>query len=366
MGRLGWLRACIATLLWLCVMHPTTAALRTGTNEGAPHRFELAFVLWDPLAQTSYTLDLGVLDDAIFGQGQSDAGYQRFWTFPVANDPNLVRFRGAVTTPAQVRWGVLGFDDFYVVGDPGEIRIFTTLEQGTAQGVRNGNYTRLVGLNNASLNGSAGNGALRWLGDINTYTDDVLNTSVYRPNLTVEQNFAVNGSTFSSLGTKGYFAFGGLDHLFDCNCNVTNVVGKSSWFYSLSNSSANDDDKVLVDEFDNLSADGYWGLAIDPATSNYVLSYTLTPSQMRLLASTAGGRARAALTEYRAGEAIVNVVAPAGEFAGYTAPSFAAISPVPDAPALPMLLSGAAAAWVLGARRRRPGARDAIERRAAA
>ncbi len=324
-------------LLFLAVLGagPAAAAQRTGDQ------FELAFVLWDPLAKTSYTLDLGLLDTDFFARGQDDAGFQRFWTLTPSTDANLARFRTGVTDPSQLRWGVMGFDDNALALDPGEVRLFTTLEQGTANGVRNVNYTKLLNNSNDTLITSVAGGTSRWLGEINSnLAGDALNTSAFRPGLTEEENYLVNGSSFAAQGVPGYFAAQGLEHLFVCDCALTNAVGKSSWFYYAANSSANTDDKVLIDEFDNLSADGYWGLAFDSASGNYILSYTLTASLLRAQALTDLGRARASLTEYRSGTLVRQIAAPGGEFAGYVPPSFAAVVAVPEPESWALFLAG--------------------------
>ncbi len=300
-------------------------------------------------------------DDIFFAQGQSDAGYQRFWTLIPAADPNLVAFKNSIVNPTQVRWAVDGFDNDTLGGDAGDARIFTTLQQGTTNGVLNVKYSNMLSLNNAQLYGIVSQGGDRFLGGLNNYGEDVLNTnsfvSAFSKGLDYEGSFSINGSTFTSAGKPGYFGDAGFNKFFECDCETSNLVGKSSWFYYLTNSSGNTGDKILVDEFDNLSADGYWGLAIDPATSNYVLSYTLTPSALRSLALSVEGRARAALTEYRSGELGASVMAPAGEFAGYVAPSFVAVSPVPEANAAWLSLAGLATLLAAGTWRRRSSLR---------
>ena len=100
--------------------------------------------------------------------------------------------------------------------------------------------------------------------------------------------FANNGTFYGKLnpGSDGSY-YGGL---FD----VSNAVNQSSWFYAISNAASG---SVVVDEFDNLTYNGYWGLALT-ATNTYLLSFTQTAANVpRTTGSTPEGNLRALTTE---------------------------------------------------------------------
>ena len=91
-----------------------------------------------------------------------------------------------------------------------------------------------------------------------------------------------------------------------------NPLGVSSWFYkvmpSLLEGEIDPSSPVVIDEFDNVNADGYWGLIKDPNSSKYVLSYTLTGANPSTLVSTDGGRTRLAFVDYSAQSGIARLI----------------------------------------------------------
>lgn len=310
---------------------------------------ELFLVVWDPVREASYTKDLGVTADSFFATGQQDGGYQNFWSL-TPSDTALAQLLALNTPVASLRWGVFALDRQGNV-NPGELRSFLTLEQGVAAGQSNANYDAMVAWTNADWQTAQLNLALALISELNN------NTSANPYNFHAQGggvgDWAWNGSGFTPKGQSGYFDKDGVSAPTFGNgmgANITNAVGKSSWFYYVTNSSAGDAfAPVTVDEFDNLAADGYWGLAQNPADNNLVLSYTLSSALASGQAATPAGRARASLTELRSGALTRLVATPQGEFAEWCPP---VVSAVPEPAAWWSLCAGGLALWL--ARRRRP------------
>lgn len=339
----------LAVFLGMCVGLPASGAIGRGDNG------ELALFIWDPVREASYTMDLGIGLDNFFATGQQDAGYQRFWTLSGAGDTPFQQLRNLNTASSSLRWAVLGFDT-QGFGSPGEFRTFMTLEQGNAAGVPNDNYIAMT--NWLNLDWSTANRQVSdpLIGELNSN----ITNNPYNLQTPVggTQDVAYNGTSFTVKGQPGYFDKPGVNApLFTeaLNASITNAVGKSSWFYYVTSSSlGNSSAPVLVDEFDNLAADGYWGLAQDPATGNFVLSYTLTPALASKLSVTDAGRARASLTELRSGTVSRVITAPADEFVGMSTLGYCepTVSPVPE-PAAWWSASAGMLALAVAYRRRR-------------
>ncbi len=315
LSRLSAAGVCaLATLLAV----PTQAAISMLDDA------ELFLVIWDPVGESSYVRDLGVSVNSFFTQAQADAGYQSFFPrLTVAGDPRFQKLLNGVAPAAQqhnlaavpfsaespfgfaasnlkdrLRWAVLAVDSDGF--DYPDLRLFHTLEQGPGDGRLNPSYGALSTLNNANLSVSitpmattlviALNGGAPDGGDDNTHVRDGLST-----------NYAANGSSITLKGMSGYFdapqtEFYRLSTA--AGVPVTNAVGRSSWFYFTLPSSTDDTERVLIDEFDNLTADGYWGLDQDPIDGAFVLSFTIegnaTAAALRLREFAAGiGRTEA-------------------------------------------------------------------------
>jgi hypothetical protein len=328
-------------------------------------RAELVFVLWDKVAKVAYSKDLGVnnyigADPALrrasfFVYAQQDAGYQNFWNLDVSNDAAFARFRSVATDTANMVWAVLGTDSIDPNSlVPGENRLFQTLASTSAAGVTGAAYSNLTQLTNADFSPAVSLQPQSFFGPLNTDTGNTFNT--HTPPAGGTFDGIANGSSFNAEGSPAYFGQGttpAADGFLttqgaSCNCSMLNRVGSSSWFYQVTIS--NDFDQtapVAVDEFDNLGHDGYFGFAQNPANGSFVLSYTLAAFSQSAAATTAGGKARASLTEYIAGGSSRLLTSPVGEFAGYVMP----LSPVPEPSSL-LLMAGGLAGLVWQRRKR--------------
>jgi PEP-CTERM motif len=118
---------------------------------------------------------------------------------------------------------------------------------------------------------------------------------------------AGNSLTYASYET-GFRTEGGvIGAAGDCLINgifcAGNPLGVSSWFYKVKPFVIDESvelDPPVFDEFDNLTADGYWGLIKDPNSAKYILSYTLAGANPKVLVSTDLGRQRQASLDYQA------------------------------------------------------------------
>jgi len=300
--RLATLTAlCTAATLWSA---PATATIAPGTAQTGSKAFyngngELFLSVYDGVAQVSYAFDLGITQNEFFTWGQADSGNQRFWA---VNDANWTNFLGQVNS-GGLRWAVMALDS---TGGTvaGGLRLFTTVRQGDETLIidtglpntsdPNKGYSTITNQLFSNAIGSAQG----------TTFFSALETAGTHGTPGVAPDFTVNGSSVSANADtgNGYFGDGGVGLTPNLNGNaqfdVTNEVGKSSWFYYLTRSGTNQLDTALVDEFDNLNADGYWGFVyVDPTlypdssyVGQYLLSYTL-----------AGITATAAQREFAAG-----------------------------------------------------------------
>ncbi len=267
---------------------------------------ELVLIIWDRTAKVSYTKDLGIAAYAsayaagdtsknLFVYGQQDTGFQQL--FPALNtDSNFTSFLAASSGVANQVWAVVGAE---LNADSGGIgaesfTLFTTLNTGNLpNGTTNPAYFDFAGVdvngnpntsahfNNAELVSAATNFS-DWTIGHNNNAANLTNTHqcAQSPQRCSAGNAAiVNGSSFdveTSPGYAGFFLPGG-NLVSNGHGNILNPVGKSSWFYRGTVSSDISDDSILVDEFDNLGHDAYWGLGVD-TNGNYILSYTLQAS----------------------------------------------------------------------------------------
>jgi hypothetical protein len=319
-----------------CSLSLCAAAAQAAIAPGSSGNGELFLAVQDEVAGVSYTLDLGVTMDNFAMWGQSDAGYQAFWT---VNDARWGSFLPQADR-SQLQWAVMGFDSTGGATSGG-VRLFTTAQQGS--------QAALAGMTNGQLSGGAAQAGGFFNG---------VNTSGSHGSAAAAPNYGLNGSSVNTRGSGGYFgSSSGLDATLGGNATfrTTNNVGQSSWFYNLTRSGSSNSAGIAADAFGNLgqgnAGDGYFGFVfVDPAlypdspyVGTYLLSYTLAPALSQYQASTAAGRARAALTDYVGGDITRVIASPAGEFPGYP-------SPIPEPGALALLGAGLA---VLGLARRR-------------
>lgn len=256
----------LASSIVLCTAQAAIAPGNTGNGE-------LFLNVFDSTAKASYALDLGVLMDDFFVAAQQDIGYQRFW---VVDSANWSSFLGQVS-PSNLRWSVLALDSTGSLAT-GLQRLFTTAQQGSEGSVANTSNKQLS-------DGIAPTTAGNFFSAVNALGSHV-----------PQSDYSVNGDSLSleSDSGRGYYGeAGGLTPTINGNApfNAGNAVGKSSWFYYLTRSSTGQlsTNKVLVDEFDNLGADGYWGFVKvedqdssspfydpdSPYAGKYLLSFTM-------------------------------------------------------------------------------------------
>ena len=100
-----------------------------------------------------------------------------------------------------------------------------------------------------------------------------------------------------------------------------------------------DDVGVIVDEFDNLQADGYWGFIKDPNSAKYILSYTLNGANPRVLVSTDAGRARQSGIDYSAHGGNARLIGISADDVALQA----AVTAVPEPQTWGLMLAGLAA-----------------------
>lgn len=277
------------------------AAVAVTPPRSASGQSDLLLVLWDSVAQVSYTqsvLPTTTNADQFWVKAQQDAGYSFGLELDAAN-PALAAFRAASTNVANQSWAVFGFENGFSL-NPGVNKVFSTLTQGPGNGAVNPNWQDMTSANYANVLGVAFNinAASKLYGGLSSAAVS-------------GQSLRPEGSLFSSFdraGSGGYFAGqsgfssqgGGANGSYLAGAyNVANAVGKSSWFYYLTN--AADSSTVAVDEFDNLGYNGYWGVAMTSA-DKYLLTYTLpAASTPKTSAVSDIGTQRVSLTDYAAG-----------------------------------------------------------------
>lgn len=291
----------------------TAAAFSSGAKAAIstfPENFELFLVVIDPVnAKMSYTLDLGLSAMQFWVNAQQDNGASLFRTLDPATDSPFKTFIDAAV-PATTSWMLLGLGN-----DQTDINrtAFTTLTNNGLVAKQTASFDGMKALKSVALVDTIAN-----MGTLMSAVNGAGNAEI----LSSTHDSAEHGSAVASKdagNTTTYFArstgFGdSASGLGDGSCILNyqicagNPVGTSSWFYRVTPALVDpadpaagvDDVGVVVDEFDNLSADGYWGFAKDPATGKYVLSYTLTGANPRSLVSTDAGRSRLSFTDYSA------------------------------------------------------------------
>lgn len=300
-------RACVTgSLLWLGLA--SQAAQATGIDTSSNP--ELFLTLIDQTtAQMSYTLDLNIKAADFYINAQQDTGSYLFFTLDPSADPALQSFIAAAGANLNTtRWTVLAWNNSPAVAN--DRVLYSTLTNNGSVATQTANYDKLFN--------SLTNGAFRTNGSFPGYLVDSLNNA--DAGVTITQSTLKTAATFgsslatvadtttyaskstgwvsSNLTTDGDCILGG-------NVCVGNPVGTSSWFYQTkvsrtASGTVSALSKVSVNEFDNLTNDGYWGFIKDPSSNKYILSYTLPGSNPKSLVSTDAGRARLSSTDYRA------------------------------------------------------------------
>jgi len=259
----------------------TTIPARAAIDFGELGDGELALVIWDPAREATYTLDLGWNMSEISEDGQDDAGFQRFWKLDRNSDQRLDKLLDLGSAIDSLRWAVVATD---IAGDglvAGDLRLFFTLEHTVPTGTLNPNYSNVLTVQNASLEAGIGVYSVQLFQTLNADTSNPDNTH----GTGGAGNFTFNGSSFTAKGQAGYWENTGLFMSTFTSISgpaISNTIGNSSWFYKATTSGFESTDPLTLDEFDNLTHDGFWGLALDPADDTLALSYTIEGTGLTL------------------------------------------------------------------------------------
>jgi hypothetical protein len=295
---------------------------------------ELLFVLWDSAAHVSYTYDTGIKANDFWIYAQQDAGYSFTFTLP-ATDPRLIAFRAASTTITNERWAVLGVQSNASSTAAGANKLYTTMRQGPSDGSINPNWQDLTGMSAENFLGTTQRASTRWYRDLNSLAGGETSAINTHPTM------GAGGSAFYGAGSPRYFANNGTIYarlnpgnegsdyggLYD----PTNAVNQSSWFYYISNTPSSA--TVVTDKFDNLTYNGYWGLALT-SSNTYLLSFTQAAANVpQATGATAAGTLRASTTDYAAYTGTARLIG-VGDIA-----LAGAVSAVPE-PSQALLLAG--------------------------
>jgi hypothetical protein len=261
------------------------AALSTTSHaaidDGSASNGEFVLVIWDRTNETSYTLDLGLTMSTLQEVGQDDAGYQRFWALDRSLDVRLDKLLDGGTALSELRWAVLATDTDGSAFEPGSLRLFFTLEHTVATGTLNPNYSKVLEVANLTFEAALGAYQQSLISALNNDVSNADNTHGSGGSGT----FANNGSSYTAKGQSGYFDNPGAPFSTFADSAgpaVTNKIGDSSWFYFATSSSFDSTEALALDEFDNLTHDGFWGLALNPADNTLALSYTIEGTGLSL------------------------------------------------------------------------------------
>lgn len=270
---------------------------------------ELFLVVMDQVtSKLSYTLDLGIDAKSFWLQAQQDTGASLFRSLDPSADAAFKTFLDSADL-AKSRWMVLGTSS---AGDQKDKFLFTTLTNNGSVATQTQSFDDIkntvsgpVADNQASL--------FTWVTNLNAAAPNgqvpilVGNHGTADNGSSVASKNAGNTATYASAST-GFSAKGAPSNDGDCVARglfcAGNQLGTSSWFYKLTPALDGEDidpsSPLLLDEFDNLTADGYWGFIKDPNSSKYILSYTLAGANPKSLVSTDAGLNRLSFTDYSA------------------------------------------------------------------
>jgi hypothetical protein len=269
--------AAIAVAATALASQPVHAAIDFGElGDG-----EFALVIWDQANEATYTLDLGVRISTLLEDGQDDAGFQRFWALDRTKDTRLDKFLDLGTAINSLRWAVVATDIEGFGFVPGDLRLFFTLEHTVPTGTLNPNYSNVLGQSNGAMEAALGVYSGSLLRTLNIDSNNPDNTHGFGG----AENFSHNGSSLTIKGQSGYWENTGLllsTWAFPSGPAVSNTIGNSSWFYFATTSSFDSAETLVLDEFDNLTHDGFWGLALNPEDNTLALSYTIEGTGLTL------------------------------------------------------------------------------------
>jgi hypothetical protein len=272
-GRATWVAAAAAGCL---AGAPALAAIDFGDGD---QDGEFSLSIWDEQHEVSYTIDLGYRMNSLLAEGQSDAGFQKFWKLDRSMDANLAKLLDLGAAVNSLRWGVYAVDIGPYQGEPNIERLYTTLEHLTPTGTVNPNFTNLLARNDGNVISMVANTSL-FLNQMNLDVNNANNLHGPLGGGGAPDNYGFNGTAFIVKGQTAYFGdpLYTMSNLGDLAFPSTlNTIGRSSWAYSVTYGGNFDNEHLaLVDEFDNLTHDGFWGLVEDPNEPGvFYLSYTL-------------------------------------------------------------------------------------------
>lgn len=270
---------------------------------------ELFLVVMDQVtAKMSYTLDLGIDAQTFWVQAQQDTGASLFRNLDPATDAAFKTFLDAADL-SKSRWMVLATSS---AGGQKDKFLYTTMTNNGSVATQTKTFDDIKNTVSATVSDSQGT-LFTWITNLNSASPGGQIPILVGNHLT-----AANGSSVASKGagntatyasaSNGFSARDAVNNDGDCVARglfcAGNPVGTSSWFYKLTPALDGEDidpsSPLILDEFDNLTADGYWGFIKDPNSAKYILSYTLTGSNPKSLVSTDAGQTRLSFTDYSA------------------------------------------------------------------
>ncbi|WP_457356106.1 hypothetical protein [Roseateles sp. P5_D6] len=309
----SWRKGCASALL-LCACGLSGATIKTATD------FELVLTVLDQTnAKMSYTLDLGIGANDFWVNAQQDSGASLFRTIDPASDAAFGAFL-AQANLSTTRWMVTGV---YSAPLPELAVIYATQTNNGLLADQRKYFDKFHGNDSSDLFGNMGS-LFNYATALNTaVTGGAIVQSTHNTpgnGSALASKNAGNTSTYASKATGFSADGGGGSNDGDCLISgaycVGNPLGVSSWFYKITPALVEgsvDSAPVVIDEFDNLSADGYWGLIKDPSSNKYILSYTLTGSNPKSLVSTDAGLNRLSFTDYSAQSGVARLISTAAD-----------------------------------------------------
>jgi hypothetical protein len=306
---------------------------------------ELFLVVMDQVtSKLTYTLDLGIDASTFWVQAQQDTGATLFRNLDPATDAAFKSFLDAADL-SKTRWMVLGTT--LALSDKDSV-LYMTMTNNGAVPTQIANFDKTKATVSGTLAGNSGT-FTNWITNLNSATPGgqvpilIGNHMTEANGSSLASKAAGNNGTYASA-TNGFSASDAPNNDGDCIYRgvfcAGNPIGKSSWFYRLTPAldgvDVDPSSPVIFDEFDNLTADGYWGFIKDPNSNKYILSYTLTGSNPKSLVTTDAGKTRLSFTDYSARSGSARLIGMAADDVALTAdaglsdPMSASVTAVPE------------------------------------
>lgn len=242
---------------------PAFAAIAPATTGDG----ELFLAVYDSTAKVSYTLDLGITLSAFRAAADGAASlagpgeYGKTW---LVDDANFTSFM-AQSSMANTRWAVMAADSSGAPTAPGNQRLLTTVAAGTSE-------TTMKQTINQKL--TDGLGAAQMGNFFNA-----VNVTGTHGAVGVALDYSVNGSSVNAEADTGRSYFGesgGTSATLNNNLRFSagNMLGASSDFYYVTQSSSSPGSPIALDRFDNKWGAASFALAQD-AGGQYALTYAV-------------------------------------------------------------------------------------------